>query len=254
MRGPVVDWDLQELLKEYENGEKLTEEEDRKLEEQLNKYMYEFAMNEMKEENEMLKAQVEEMTEKADMEKKKREEAEEERRRGQETIEMLRRSLVGMDVTRTVSPSRWVDRRSRRSRERCWDLARPGGCRYGARCRYLHPEVEVVRAEEGYSSVEGECRFLGFEEQMRRRQEQDFREARVRVREVRGGWTRGWASQPNQQGRSEQLYQQQLYQQQMYQQQLYQQQLYQQQLYQQEMRNQQQQWMVIPTLQWLPQM
>ena len=50
MRGPVVDWDIEKVLEEYDNGVKLTEEENRNLEEQLNKYMNDFAMNEMKEE------------------------------------------------------------------------------------------------------------------------------------------------------------------------------------------------------------
>ena len=185
MRGPVlVDWDLDELLKECETGEKLTEEEDRKLEEDLNKYMHEFAMNEMKEENDKLKAKVEEMTVKADEKTKKREEAEVEMRQGQDMIEKLRRSLESMNVTRVAGEESRVDRRSR---VRCWDLTRPGGCSYGARCRYLHP-VEVVRAEDYMSREEGEGRILGYKEQMRRRQEQqDFPEARARVRRWREG-------------------------------------------------------------------
>ena len=62
MRGPVVDWDLDKLVEEYNAVEKLTPEEDRKLEEELNKYMHDYEMNEMKEENENLKVKVEEMT------------------------------------------------------------------------------------------------------------------------------------------------------------------------------------------------
>ena len=190
MRGPgVVDWDLEELMKEYDKGEKLTEEEERKLEEDLAKYMHDFAMNEMKDENDKLQLMVEESTRKADEETTKREKAEEEVKQGQELIEKLRRSMESMDVARVVRevPSDMGSRVDRRSRVRCWDLTRPGGCSYGARCRYLHP-VEVVRAEDYMSREEGEGRILGYKEQMRRRQEQqDFPEARARVRRWREG-------------------------------------------------------------------
>ena len=148
MEGPVVDWDLEKVIEEYNTGEKLTPEEEIKLEEQLNKYMHEYAMNEIKVENENLRVKVEEMTKRAEEETIKREKAEEEIKQGQELIRSLRRSLAsrGMkgEVRREEAP--YISRR--RSRVRCWDLTRPGGCRYGARCRYLHPGVEVVRAEE----------------------------------------------------------------------------------------------------------
>merc|ERR1719319_217119 len=143
----------------------------------------------MQEENDELKEKVEEITRKADEETKKREKAEVEVREGLELIEKLRRSLESMDVARAAreEASDTGSRASWRSRVRCWDLTRPGGCQYGARCRYLHP-VEEVRAEDCNTREEGECRILGGEEQMRRRQEQqDFHEAQARVRRWREG-------------------------------------------------------------------
>jgi len=181
----VVDWDLEKLMKEYDNGERLTAEEEWKLELDLAEYMHEFKLKELDAEIEKLNVKVEEMTRKA-------EEDDVERKQRNEEINMLRRKLEGSgeDVERVVmrreEASLSGSRVRRRSRVRCWDLTRPGGCWYGARCRYLHPEEEVVSAEDGYSVVEGECRPLGYNEQMRKRQEeQDFHEARARGRRMR---------------------------------------------------------------------
>jgi len=150
MRGNVVDWDLDKLVEEYNAVEKLTPEEDRKLEEDLNNYMHDYAMKEMKEENENLKVKVEEMTRRADEETIKRENAEEEMKQGQEVIKSLRRNLASREVEGVVrmEEASFTSSRRSRSRVRCWDLTRPGGCQYGARCRYMHPGLEVVRAED----------------------------------------------------------------------------------------------------------
>ena len=198
MRGPVVDWDLDKLVEEYGAREKLTPEEDKQLEEDLVKYVNEFEIEELKEENEQLKEKVDELTSKAEEETNKKEKAEAEAEQGKEMIKMLERRLESMNVakrevrreqraSRGEEPLETCSRVGRRRRVRCWDLSRPGGCQYGARCRYLHP-VEEVRAEDCNTREEGECRILGVEEQMRRRQEQqDFYQAQARVRRWREG-------------------------------------------------------------------
>ena len=106
------------------------------------------------------------MTKKASNEATKREKAENDVKQGLEVIAMLRRSLEARSMTvaearreerreeRRVEPSSTGSREDRRSRVRCWDLTRPGGCRYGDRCRYLHPvqveEVEVSEQRQGF--------------------------------------------------------------------------------------------------------
>ena len=233
-----MDWDVDKVMEEYGKGEKLTDEEERKLELDLAKYMYEFKMEEMEAENEKLKEKIEEMSKKA-------KENEVEIKRGEEEIKMLKRMMESSDMRSSVrveEDSLSGGRVSRRSRVRCWDLTRPGGCQYGSRCRYLHPVEEVVRAEDSDRRVEGESRILSYDyKQMRARQ--DFPQARVRVRRMM----------------SEQLYQQQGFEQQLYQQmgfeqQLYQQQRSQQQLFQHGRMNQQHQWVTTPTVHWWPQM
>ena len=160
MRGPVVDWDLDKLVEEYGAREKLTPEEDKQLEEDLVKYVNEFEIEELKEENEQLKEKVDELTSKAEEETNKKEKAEAEAEQGKEMIKMLERRLESMNVakrevrreqraSRGEEPLETCSRVGRRRRVRCWDLTRPDGCRYGGRCRYLHPEqVEVERSEE----------------------------------------------------------------------------------------------------------
>ena len=154
MRGQVVvDWDLEKLMKEYDNGERLTAEEESKLELDLAEYMHEFKLKELDAEIEKLNVKVEEMTRKA-------EEDDVERKQRNEEINMLRRKLEGSgeDVERAVmrreEASLSGSRVSRRSRVRCWDLTRPGGCQYGVRCRYLHPgqveEEEVSQRQQGF--------------------------------------------------------------------------------------------------------
>ena len=119
--------------------------------------MHEFEVRKLNEENEELKAKLEEVSRKADEETNKRTKAEAEMKQGQEVIEMLRRSLGSRSMSRTEArkeeaPQRG-SREDRRSRVWCWDLSRPGGCQYGSACRYLHPDFHEaptrVRAEQG---------------------------------------------------------------------------------------------------------
>ena len=147
MGGPVVDWELDKLLEEYGAREKLTPEEEKQLEEDLEKYENEFLMEALKEENEELKEKFEELKEKAVEETNKREMVEEETRQAKEMIKMLEMRLETLNRTRREETSGEACRVVRGRRRRCWNISRPGGCRYGAACRYIHPVAEeVVRA------------------------------------------------------------------------------------------------------------
>ena len=67
--------DLEVELEEYDTGEKLTVEENIKFEEELNKYIInakENEIKELKEENECLKAEVEDMKRKLEEETKRK--------------------------------------------------------------------------------------------------------------------------------------------------------------------------------------
>ena len=156
MGGPVVDWDLDKLVEEYGAREKLTPEEDKQLEEDLVKYVNEFEIEELKEENEQLKEKVDELTSKAVEETNKKEKAEAEAEQGKEMIKMLERRLESMNVAkREVRREQRASRGAGWSRERCWNFSRPGGCRYGTACRYIHSGLEEgVRATTNNQQME----------------------------------------------------------------------------------------------------
>ena len=107
----------EEMFKEWDRGEPLTEDERKAVEEEVNKCYYE----ELKEENEKLKEQVEAVTRRAEEEVKKRVKAEEVAKREKEMVDNLMNILLKRSSVVTEASEEETARRRGRSR----NLGRP---------------------------------------------------------------------------------------------------------------------------------
>ena len=85
------------MLEEWDTGEKLTEEEEKMIEDVVNKHCYE----DLKDENMKLKAKVVEMTERVEEESMKRVKAEAEVKREKEMVDKLMRIMVNRNSVRS---------------------------------------------------------------------------------------------------------------------------------------------------------
>ena len=118
---------------------------------------------------------LEEMTKKVGEEANMRVKAEADLVRSQKQVDHLMNLLgmrKGQDTAASeslVGPAGLAGREERWSRTVCRDLSMPGGCKFGAGCRYFHPAAAAA----------AEARRV-------QQQQQGFPEARVRPRGVRG--------------------------------------------------------------------
>ena len=166
---------------------------------------------------EMLEKKLDEALRKVGEESNMRAKAEAEVLRSQKNIENLMRIV---EKERSASPGR-KGRESTGSVDRveCRDLSKPGGCKFGSRCKFLHPagraEAEVARNQDCNHWMEGHCNFSdsrcrythapekkglrqGDNKQTNERQ-QGFVEALAMVREAMAGGTQQQQQQQQQQ-------------------------------------------------------
>ena len=142
------------MIEEWDKGEKFTEEEEKIVEDVVNKQYYE----DLKDENMELKAKVEEMTKIVEEESMKRVKAEAEVKREKEMVDKLLSIMVKRSTERTESREEETlgSREHRGRREECRDLGRPG--MEGRACRYDH----VVREEVARTEVRSPQQEQGF--------------------------------------------------------------------------------------------
>ena len=128
----------EEMFEEWDRGETLTEEEKKSVEDEVNRCYFE----ELKEENEKLKDQVEEVTRRAEEEVKKRVKAEGEAKREKEMVDKLIKILMKKSSVGTEERKEETEGRRAESR----NLGRPSRC---------YPEVgEVARVEASIQQQE----------------------------------------------------------------------------------------------------
>ena len=104
-----------------------------------------------------------------------------------------------------------ASREERKARGVCYDMSKPGGCRFGSRCKYEHP-AEQGKREDCYHWLQGACMFPDYkcknihdqqkkgmrQKQQQQQQQQAFAEAPAMVREARSTAVGGGEAGPQQ--------------------------------------------------------